>query len=79
MTPPTNRHLFVVRMWQEADAVTATIQWRGSVQHTHSTECHYFTKLSELIAFIATHTEDTNGMLASVRQQETCPSAHVDM
>ena len=51
-------HLFVVRMWQEADAVTVTVQWRGSVKHPLSAECHYFTRLPDLLAFIAGTIED---------------------
>lgn len=51
-------HLFVVRMWQEADAVTATVQWRGSVKHLLSDEYHYFTRLPDLLTFIAGTIED---------------------
>ena len=60
MTTTAHRpeHLFVVRMWQEADAVTATVQWRGSVKHPLSAECHYFTRLPDLLAFIAGTIED---------------------
>ncbi len=52
------QHLFVVRMWQEADAVTATVQWRGSVKHPLSAECYYFTRLPDLLTFIAGTIED---------------------
>jgi hypothetical protein len=45
-------------MWQEADAVTATVQWRGSVKHPLSNECHYFTRLPDLLTFIAGSIED---------------------
>lgn len=51
-------HLFVVRMWQEADAVTATVQWHGWVKHPLSDACHYFTRLPDLLAFIADSIED---------------------
>ena len=50
------QHLFVVRMWQEADAVTETVQWRGSVKYILSAECHYFTRLPDLLTFIAART-----------------------
>ena len=59
MTPSPSRRLFVIRMWQEADAVTATIQWRGSVQDGYSQECHYFTRRADLLAFIAARSEST--------------------
>ncbi len=55
-------HLFVVRMWQEADAVTATVQWRGSVKHPLSNECHYFIHLPGLLAFIAATTNRADGI-----------------
>ncbi len=60
MTTTAHRphHLFVVRMWQESDAVTATVQWRGLVRHPLSAECHYFTHLSDLLTFIAGSIED---------------------
>jgi len=61
MPTPTTRHLFVVRMWQEADAVTTTLQWRGSVKHMHSDECHYFTQLADLLGFISAWTEGMEG------------------
>lgn len=65
MTPSTSRRLFVIRMWQEADAVTGTIQWRGSVQCGHAQQCHYFTRLADLLAFIAAQTEDAAQLSAA--------------
>lgn len=58
-TLPLSRtqHLFIVRLWQEADAVTATWQWRGSVKHVLTEQNHYFTQLPDLLAFIATITD----------------------
>lgn len=47
-----HQHLFIVRLWQEADAVTATVQWRGLVKHVLSEQNHYFTQLPDLLAFI---------------------------
>ncbi len=54
MAPQEQRsqHLFIVRLWQEADAVTATVQWRGLVKHVLSEQNHYFTHLPDLLAFI---------------------------
>jgi hypothetical protein len=56
---PTERaqHLFVVRIWQEIDAVAATAQWRGSVKHVLSERNHHFTHLPDLLTFIAAVTE----------------------
>lgn len=48
------QHLFIVRMWQEVDAVTATWQWRGSVKHVLTEQHHYFTRLPDLLSFITT-------------------------
>lgn len=52
-----SQHLFIVRLWQEADAVTATVQWRGLVKHVLSEQNHYFTHLPDLLAFINTITQ----------------------
>lgn len=46
------QHLFMVRLWQEADAVTATVQWRGSVKHVLTEQTRYFTHLPDLLTFI---------------------------
>jgi len=68
MTTTTQRaqHLFLVRMWQETDAVTAIAQWRGSVTHMHSEQSHYFARLQDLVLFIATVTASTDTPDASV-------------
>ena len=57
LQPSRTQHLFIVRLWQEADAVTASWQWRGSVKHVLSEQNHYFTQLPDLLAFIATMTD----------------------
>lgn len=57
LPPSRTQHLFIVRLWQEADAVTATWQWRGSVKHVLTEQNHYFTQLPDLLAFIATMTD----------------------
>lgn len=59
ITPQEQRsqHLFIVRLWQEADAVTATVQWRGLVKHVLSEQNHYFTHLPDLLAFISAMTQ----------------------
>lgn len=46
------QHLFMVRLWQETDAVTATTQWRGSVKHVLTEQTRYFTHLPDLLSFI---------------------------
>jgi len=51
-----SQHLFIVRLWQETDAVTATVQWRGLVKHVLSEQNHYFTHLPDLLTFINTIT-----------------------
>lgn len=56
-TSERTQHLFVVRMWQEADAVTAIPQWRGSIKHVLSEQSHYFTQLPDLLNFITTVTD----------------------
>ncbi|MBX3014055.1 MAG: hypothetical protein KF832_21220 [Caldilineaceae bacterium] len=47
------QHLFVIRMWQEVDTVAATQQWRGSVKHVLTDQSYYFTRLPDLLTFIA--------------------------
>lgn len=67
MTTPSTRHLFIIRIWQEADAVTATLHWRGSVKHMLSEECHYFTQLPDLLTFINAWTEGAEAETKSMR------------
>lgn len=55
--PLRTQHLFIVRMWQESDAVTATWQWRGSVKHVLTEQNYYFTRLPDLLTFITTMTD----------------------
>jgi hypothetical protein len=47
-----NRHLFVVRIWREADG-TGTDEWRGMVEHAASAQRIYFATLDDLADFIA--------------------------
>ncbi len=46
------RHLFIVRVWLEADDTSHAAQWRGSVEHTLSGQRLYFTNLEDLVDFI---------------------------
>lgn len=54
-----SQHLFIVRLWQEADAVTATMQWRGLIKHVLTEQNHYFTHLPDLLTFINAITQPT--------------------
>ncbi len=57
-TSPRTEHLFIVRVWWEPDGVTATAQWRGSVQHG-TTNRRYFASREEMIGYLdewTTHT-----------------------
>jgi len=51
--PERPEHLFVVRMWREADAAPED-EWRGSVEHIGSRTRLYFAGLDTLRAFIQT-------------------------
>jgi hypothetical protein len=49
---PTQRHLFLVRIWLEpADA--GRTQWRGQVEHVGAGEKMYFASLNSLNDFIS--------------------------
>lgn len=62
MTRKQQRHdSFVLRIWWEEDEGGVSI-WRGWVQHAVSGEVRYFQRLSDLLAFLETHT----GSLAQV-------------
>ena len=50
--PTRPQHLFIVRMWSEADSPDAT-HWRGSVEHVPSGQKFYFTSARDLNDFIA--------------------------
>jgi len=54
-------HLFIVRIWQEADR-SGVSQWRGSVEHVPSGQRLYFTSLGDLTDFIT-------GRLGSTRSE----------
>jgi hypothetical protein len=64
--PPRTQHLFVVRLWQETDAVTASVQWRGSVKHVLTEQNYYFTHLPDLLTFITTMTIPTEAAAAAI-------------
>lgn len=50
-TSPRTEHLFIVRVWWEPDGVTATAQWRGSVQHAAGRR--YFASWEEMAGYLA--------------------------
>lgn len=50
--PHHQKHLFVVRMWQEPSATEPPGQWRGSVQHVPSGERAYFLHLTDMAEFM---------------------------
>lgn len=57
-TSPRSEHLFIVRIWWEPDGVTATAQWRGSVQGSPGQtggagERRYFTSWAEMALHLA--------------------------
>ncbi|NOZ06226.1 MAG: hypothetical protein GXP41_07740 [Chloroflexi bacterium] len=49
-------HLFIVRIWEEADRKNATSGWRGSVQHVPSGQQLYFASLRDMNDFITLKT-----------------------
>jgi hypothetical protein len=49
-TDPT--HLFIVRIWEQANAEGINPNWRGLVQHVASGQQLYFTSLRDLDDFI---------------------------
>ncbi|PZS04572.1 MAG: hypothetical protein DLM69_01745 [Candidatus Chloroheliales bacterium] len=46
------QHLFIVRVWQEPGSTEAAAQWRGSVEHTPTTDRFYFASFTDLLDFI---------------------------
>ncbi|GIK73370.1 MAG: hypothetical protein BroJett021_23580 [Chloroflexota bacterium] len=62
---PRSEHLFIVRVWWELDSVTATAQWRGSVQNGSGQtgaagERRYFASWEEMAIYLAEHTADAS-------------------
>ncbi|MCB0109691.1 MAG: hypothetical protein KDE53_27405 [Caldilineaceae bacterium] len=51
-TAQRTQHFFVVRLWLEPDAVAATPQWRGSVEHSLTRQRHHFSDPADLLTFI---------------------------
>ena len=49
--PSTGRHVFMVRLWEEASADRPK-QLRGSVEHVRSGRRIYFARLEDMQAFI---------------------------
>jgi hypothetical protein len=49
--PPSNTHVFMLRMWQE-DLGGGQTDWRGKVQHVESGEARYFRDWATLQAFV---------------------------
>ena len=45
-------HLFIIRIWEQAEAEGASSTWRGLVQHVASGQQLYFTSLRDLNDFI---------------------------
>ena len=50
-SPASTRHVFMVRVWEEASADQPT-QWRGSVEHVRSGRTVYFIDFHDVQAFI---------------------------
>jgi hypothetical protein len=51
MPPERLEHLFMVRIWEEADR-SESKQWRGLVEHIPSCQRLYFSSLADLNDFI---------------------------
>lgn len=56
---PNTEHLFIVRVWWELDGVTATAQWRGSVQ-SGAADRRYFASWEEMAIYLAACTSATS-------------------
>ncbi len=61
----SSHHCFLVRIWQEPDAVAALPQWRGSVKQLAEEQTHYFAQLDELLAYIAQASLDDDSLSSS--------------
>ncbi|HID88475.1 MAG TPA: hypothetical protein EYH27_02505 [Anaerolineales bacterium] len=58
MTPRSERHAFIVRIWWEPDLTRPNGRplWRGQVQHAASRQTRVFQSLGELMEFIQEQT-----------------------
>lgn len=54
---PLTHHFFVVRIWHEIDHATSVRHWRGTVVRQSPEESHHFSRLQDLMAFIAKQSE----------------------
>jgi hypothetical protein len=60
MTPfsEENTYVFIVRLWREARAIeSASLEWRGVVEHVPSGVRHYLKDLNEIILFMRPYLE----------------------
>lgn len=51
--PDRTEQTFIIRFWYESDGITATAQWRGSVQCVLSRERRYFASWAEMAGYLA--------------------------
>lgn len=49
------KHLFVVRIWNEIDHATSLSHWRGTVSYQSTQECRSFSRIEDLMVYIAEH------------------------
>ena len=56
-TPPRSERVFVVRVWSEYDAATATVHLRGSVQSGPGAARRYFADWQELVEYMEAKAE----------------------
>lgn len=55
VSPGSNFHSFIVRLWSEADGEEPTrFFWRGYITHVPSETRRYLRDLNEIVSFIAT-------------------------
>lgn len=54
-TTHRTEQLFIVRVWWEPDGVTATAQWRGSVQNRMA-ERRYFADWQQMVGYLERQT-----------------------
>lgn len=69
-TSPRTEHLFIVRVWWELDDVTATAQWRGSVQHG-TTNRRFFASWHEMVNYLDRWTTHASSPLDASEAADT--------